>query len=266
MDCLRFDYNDLSAKEMNSNVTMQIFATKDDVITLVAGESRDYSVVTYAMNMLSREVGDELKTLLVDMVNYGAEAQTYFGYNTANLANAGFEAYQGFASVKTPEMTSCTDKDAENNYAFFPDGAEYLTKIPGASLLLEDSVKINVYVDTKDTEGRLNEGRTLKVAYTNVNGDVVFEEILITAAALDSSGKYYKVTFDSLKATDMRTPFLTWVEEDGQRISNTMSYSIESYGASVMNGTTATHLALQPVVARMMQYGDSAVAYFVGIR
>ena len=265
-DCLRFDYNDLSAKEMNSNVTMQIFATEDSVIRLVAGESRDYSVVQYAMNMLSRDVGKELKTLLVDMINYGTEAQLYFGYNTENLANVGFEAYQDLATVKTPNMVSCSDKNASNPFAPLTEGTAYLTKVVGASLLLEDKVKINVYVDVKDANGHDNEGRTLMVAYTDVNGETVFEEILISVEDLDANGKYYKVTFDSLNATDMRTPFLTWVVEDGQRISNTMSYSIESYGASVMNGTTATHLALQPVVAQMMKYGDAAVAYFVGIR
>ena len=265
-DCIRFDYSDLSAKEMNSNVTVQLFATKDDVICTVAGESRDYSVVQYAKNMLAKNISPKLNTLLVDMVNYGTEAQLYFGYNTASLANADFDAYQSYATVETPEMVSCNDKEASNPYAPLPEGEQYVAKIPGASLLLEDKVKVNIFVDVMDIYGQTNEGRTLMVAYTNANGQAVMEEILITAEALDSNGKYYRVTFDSLNATDMGTSFLAWVVEDGQRISNTLSYSIESYGASVMSGSSAAQLKLQPLLSAMMKYGNAAEGYFGTIR
>ncbi len=263
-DCLRFDYNDLSAKEMNSNVTMQIFATEDSVVRLVAGESRDYSVVRYAMNMLARDVGKELKTLLVDMVNYGAEAQKYFGYNTANLANAGFEAYQSYATTAQPNMVSCTDKDSPNELAPMPEGVtEYLTQVVGASLILEDKVKVNIFVNMTDAEGNSVIGRTLKVAYTDIYGNTVVKDLAITSDCPVQNGKYYSLTFDMLNATEMRTPFMTWiVGENGERISNTMTYSIESYGAKAMGGTTAAQLKLQPLVIAMMKYGDSAAAYF----
>ena len=261
-ECIVFVYNDISAKEMNSNVNVQLFATKNDTIRVMAGESRDYSVVQYAKNMLNRNISPALNTLLVDMVNYGTEAQLYFGYNTANLANADFEAYQSFATVEAPVLGSCAVKDAPNEFASFPEGGQYLVNVAGASLLLEDKVKPNIFVEAKDAEGNLNEGRTLMVAYENVNGETIFKEILITAKYLDSKGQYYRVTFDSLNATDLRTPFLAWVTEDGQRISNTMCYSIESYVASIMGNTAAAAVKMHSVIIAMMKYGDAAKAYF----
>ena len=261
-ECIVFVYNDISAKEMNSNVNVQLFATKNDTIRVMAGESRDYSVVQYAKNMLNRNISPALNTLLVDMVNYGTEAQLYFGYNTANLANADFEAYQSYASLEAPVLGSCAVKDAPNEFASFPEGGQYLVNVAGASLLLEDKVKPNIFVEAKDAEGNLNEGRTLMVAYENVNGETIIKEIPITAKYLDSKGQYYRVTFDSLNATDLRTPFLAWVTEDGQRISNTMCYSIESYVASIMGNTAAAAVKMHSVIIAMMKYGDAAKAYF----
>ena len=261
-DCFRFDYNDLSAMEMNSNVTVRLYATKDDVVCVMAGESREYSVVQYVKNMLAKTVNRELKTLLVDMVNYGAQAQLYFGYNTANLANAEFDSYQSFATAQTLELVSCADKDAENPFATNFEGTQYGAKILGASLLLEDKVKINLYVEAKDINGRYNEGRDLMIAYTDVNGETVIKELIIEASDLDSNGLYYKVTFDCLNATDMGTPIRAWVAEDGLRISNTLCYSIESYAASVIAGTTAAQMKLQPLVVAMMKYGNAAKTYF----
>jgi hypothetical protein len=45
-----------------------------------------YSAVDYARNVLAKSTSDvKLKQLVVAMLNYGAEAQKFFGYNTDNL-------------------------------------------------------------------------------------------------------------------------------------------------------------------------------------
>ena len=49
----------------------------------------EYSPKKYAMNMLGKSTtSDKQKALCVAMLNYGAAAQSYFGYNTDNLMNA----------------------------------------------------------------------------------------------------------------------------------------------------------------------------------
>ena len=51
-----------------------------------------YSPMTYANSQLKNATDVKLKQLAVAMLNYGTEAQLYFGHNTGNLANAALNA------------------------------------------------------------------------------------------------------------------------------------------------------------------------------
>ena len=51
-----------------------------------------------------KDISNCLKSLGVDLLRYGAAAQTYFKYNTENLANAGLSAEQKL--VATAEFDS----------------------------------------------------------------------------------------------------------------------------------------------------------------
>ena len=53
-----------------------------------------YSPVTYANSQLKNSTDTALKQLVVAMLNYGAQAQLYFGHNTGNLANNALTAAQ----------------------------------------------------------------------------------------------------------------------------------------------------------------------------
>jgi hypothetical protein len=53
-----------------------------------------YSPVTYANSQLKNSTDMALKQLVVAMLNYGAQAQLYFGHNTGNLANNALTAAQ----------------------------------------------------------------------------------------------------------------------------------------------------------------------------
>jgi hypothetical protein len=55
----------------------------------VYSDMYEYSPKKYSMNMLNKATTSEKqKALCVAMLNYGAAAQSYFGYNTDNLMNA----------------------------------------------------------------------------------------------------------------------------------------------------------------------------------
>ena len=56
----------------------------------------------------------------------------------------------------------------------------------------------------------------------------------------------------------MRVLVTCWVtDENGERLSNNMTYSIESYAASKMENADLRELLMD-----MMRYGDSARGYF----
>ena len=62
---------------MGTEVTARLFYNTEGADHM--SHALSYSVRQYAMNMLEKTDDAAMKTLLVDMPNYGAEAQKYFG-------------------------------------------------------------------------------------------------------------------------------------------------------------------------------------------
>lgn len=89
-DCIVFEFADLAAKNMTDNVYARAHIKIDgkDYYSPV----NKYSVLQYAYNMLGKTKDatddEDLKTLLADMLTYGASAQKYAKHNTARLTTA----------------------------------------------------------------------------------------------------------------------------------------------------------------------------------
>ncbi len=84
----------IAAKEMGDSRYYVAYAKLTDGTYAYSG-TYDYSPKKYAMNMLSKaSTSDKQKTLCVAMLNYGAAAQEYFGYNTSSLMNSDLTAEQ----------------------------------------------------------------------------------------------------------------------------------------------------------------------------
>ena len=75
----------VSAAQMTAPIVLTV---KDGTETVYNGE---YSVREYAETILEGSYDGYVKDMVMKMLNYGAAAQTYFDYNTENLANAGYE-------------------------------------------------------------------------------------------------------------------------------------------------------------------------------
>ena len=80
-------FDNIAAKELGDDLYATLYLTKD-------GESYEntvdiYNLKQYAYNRLNKSTDAAFKTLLVDLLNYGSQAQLYFNYNTANLAAIG---------------------------------------------------------------------------------------------------------------------------------------------------------------------------------
>ena len=95
VDYYYISFNGIAAKEMSDDVTVQIMA--GDVA--VSEEYTD-SIRSYANRQLAKTDKAVTKTLYVDMLNYGAAAQTYFDYDVENLANAGVDQTYATKAVK----------------------------------------------------------------------------------------------------------------------------------------------------------------------
>ena len=83
----------IHAKYLGDAVYLAIYAKLSDG-SYAYSKVASYSAVQYATNQLKSSTDNSLKQLCAAMLNYGAEAQLYFGHNTGALANASLTAAQ----------------------------------------------------------------------------------------------------------------------------------------------------------------------------
>lgn len=72
---------DLHAPQMNDKITIQIVANGE------TGGEQSFTIREYAEAIINGNYGSEVVNLVKNMLNYGAAAQSYFEYNTGDLAN-----------------------------------------------------------------------------------------------------------------------------------------------------------------------------------
>ena len=85
--------NGVHAKYLGDTQYFRAFVKKADG-TYIYSKMVSYSALDYAKNVLAKSNDVKLKQLVVAMLNYGAEAQKFFGYDTENLMNKDLTADQ----------------------------------------------------------------------------------------------------------------------------------------------------------------------------
>ena len=129
---------EVAAKQMADEISAQIYVNGQPV-----GKSITYSVQQYCENKLSKDnTKESLKNLLIAMLNYGTEAQNYFGYNTSDLANAVLTDAQKTMAPISKEMLE--------SFKLVKTGEEAGIARTGASLLLEAETVIRYQLQLKD--------------------------------------------------------------------------------------------------------------------
>ena len=238
-----FSYKGINPQLMNDNVTAVLHAkNKSGEYT---SPEKIMSVKEYAYTMLDRYSGDEhskLRTLLVDLLNYGAAAQIYAGYQTDNLVNSDLtDVQKDWASKDTTEF-----KNIRNlNYKTISNPtAEWKT----CSLVLKNSIMVKVKFSAKDVENKTVEIVLKNTKFTYTKDDFVN----------NGDGTYY-VYCNELFANELSDDLLFTIYENGKPCSNTMLFSVESYARLVRDNYKDK--PLDKMTTAMMLYGNSAKAY-----
>ena len=99
------------------------------------------------------------------------------------------------------------------------------------------------------------EGDVVLVLVRDGNGKVIK---VVQPADLVRQGSNYIVKFEDLTAAQMSDTIYLTIYNMGTVISDTLSYSIESYAYAKQNDSDT---ALAALVKAMMNYGDSAKAF-----
>ncbi len=246
---LVFNFKNISPDMMGDTIFATLSADIGGV-TYTSGKL-PYSISRYCRNLLNNYPGyvnKELRTLLVDLLNYGAASQNYTGHNAGSPANGSLDLYTAaYGTPVDPELTDILDSE----YAVI-DGATAAWKT--AALLLGDTVSVRFKFEAADIEG-------LKIKITSDEGNWTIDSSEFTAA--DATNTYY-ATFNGLNAAQMSLPiYATVYDADDNAISNTLQYSIESYAASMQNGSDAN---LAKLTMAMIKYGNSAKIYRDGLK
>ena len=238
-----FSYKGINPQLMNDKVTAVLHAKngKDEYTS----PEKVMSVREYAYTMLDRYSSDEhskLRTLLVDLLNYGSATQKYVGYQTDNLANSDLTATQkSWASKDTKEF-----KNIRNfNYKTISNPT---VQWNSCGLVLGNAIMFKVKFTANNVENKTVEITLRNAKFTYDKND--FKD--------NGDGTYY-VYCNELFAHEVSDEVLLTVYENGVPCSNTMLFSVESYARLVRDNYKGT--PLDEMITTMMLYGNSAKEY-----
>ena len=218
-------FSGIAAKEMTDNVFVTIYdADKNPISITFCDSPRDYAIRTLN-NPASTETE---KTMIVDMLNYGAAAQMYFNnYHADDLANSTLTDEQKAYATKTVE---CVDSRIK--------GTNYL----GSSLRLVS--KIELMFAFKN----ITHSMYAVLTYEDKNG--VIQEVTVAGSKFEENNGAYVVIVDALVVAEARSDVTCKVYNDGAIVAE-VTDSIESYVARTPG----------ELFDNIMKFSDSARAY-----
>ena len=249
----------IHAKYLGDTVYLAVYAELKDgsfVYTILA----PYSPVDYATNQIKNSTNVQLKQLCAAMLNYGAEAQLFFGHNTSALANASLtdeqkalpEAYRADMVAAVPAASAAKQGEFANNKGF-------AKRTP--SISFEGAFCINYFFTPNyaPVDG-------ITMYYWN-EADYNAVEVLTTENAsgsfkMNGSGVgQYNGSIEGIAAKALsEAVYVAAVYSDGTTTwtSGVLGYSIGSYCSSqASKGAAVSNLAMATAV-----YGYQAKQYF----
>ena len=232
----RATYNGIAAKEMNVAFTATLYAV-DAQGQVFYGPSMTKTVKGELKTRLEATTNPTvMRTLCADMLNYGAAAQVYFGYDTDNLVNTGVEYIHDFETAETPAAVNHQSTTGEGGNLF-----------PSASLSSRVVLQITA---------QMPNGSDVKLKVMDEEGNVL--DTLETTAV---NVNLFKVNFDRVGAKNMRTLYkFQFVDEGGVSAdSKVLTWSVESFVAQKLAGAAGT--PTYELARALLIYGDSAKEY-----
>ncbi|MGM9554547.1 MAG: hypothetical protein ACI3V2_09595, partial [Faecousia sp.] len=240
----RVEFAGLAAKNMGDSFTATIHAEAADG-TQYVGVSMTASIADRIKATLRKSTATAAaKTLAVDMLNYGAAAQEYFGYDTEHLVNGDLTAEElAYGTQEVPTIANTMSKT----------GTGTITVVT-PSVTLRSKVTLNMLFNTANYTGDVSK-LTYKVT------DAATGEVVFTGTPVQQSGTIYKCVYDDVGAKRMRSNITIGIyDENDQLVSQVQTWSVESYIADILGRSTASDTT-RALLGNMIKYGDAAAAY-----
>ncbi len=230
-------FKGMAAKQMNDVVTAVFYNAKGQQLTI----ERSDSIENYAVRMLNGSAASnkKLRTVYVDMLNYGAAAQTQFNYDKANLANRNLtDAHKAWA---TASVTTTDNRVKGTGYA-------------GSTLTLNNEIQLD-FVFTNSAVGGSDYNKLYAIAtYTDHYENT--KEVRIEGADLvEYNSLLCQVSITGMAVADFRSVVSCTVYNASGVAVATASDSVESYA----NRNAAS---LGATVDTIVKFGASSYNYF----
>jgi len=244
--CYVFSFTGLAPQSMNDVIYATLIAQKDGVES--ASKSMEYKVSDFIYLQIEETKDEYLKTLLVDLINFGAAAQVYANYNTLDLINTKLtEEQQAYGTATLRPLTgSITVPETSTS-----DKAQWQK----VGLIFKNRIGIVGYFVTSSLDGGY-----LRVDDSDRNVLRIIRETGLTVTNRADGSKLYSFEYDSLAATQLGDVLqFTVCDKSGNEISGTYVYSIESYIKTVLEGNPTK--TVKTFLEEAIKYGDSAKMY-----
>ncbi len=247
-----FTFDGVTPQYLGIPVDMVVSAVKtgETAETEIAGVT-NYSVRTYCEKLLektpeelgyTREKYDSLRALVVDLLNYGAAAQTYTG-TEGELVNAGLTADE-------KALATGFEAPSVGEAEFGAAVANQIAEWKSAGLVCDS--KIAMYF--KITAPTVSDAApyTMKIGGTELS-------LKKSEPAAGEEGKtVYTYYYTSISLTRFDQAYTAQLFDGETPISNTITYSVHNYIANTCNDTNEQNVAL---IKAIYSYGKAAVAY-----
>ena len=216
------------AKEMADEITEQVYLSENNPV----GDAYTYSVREYAAYILDHPEGYSVQAveLVKAMLNYGAAAQTYFGYHTSDLANSILPEGEQQSNVSAGSLS--VDKKGD----ILPELV---------SISLKSTITMKLYFKTEDL--------------VNVTSFEYKNQALTTTV----SGEYTVIVIEGIPAQNF-TGIMTinyYVEGSGE--PEKIKYRPSNYAYAVLTKTTDDTVTeeLKNVVSALYSFSRAANEY-----
>ena len=211
-------------------ITINVYANADDAQAGTnAIDTIDYSVYTYCRDIIENydgEKADEMKALAKSTLDYAAAAQTYFGYNTDNMAT----------------------KDATGD--FYNDVANAdLSNVAGVSAAPSCIKSVSLVVKS-DLEINLLSTEPISVTNASIDATKGTERF---AVSTKQNGDYYVVHIAGIEPANMGKEIT--INTDRGNIVMTANSVVKMFANS-------NNANLSTLAKALFEYGNAANAYF----
>ena len=198
------EYPGIFAKEIGDIIEVAIYDGTGNRVSV----KRVDGLKEYAIRMLSNsDSSTNLKTALVDMLNYGTAAQIEFNYKVNTLANNGIDNYKQYASTTLPTLENKREMDSTVCY--------------GTTLELEENIELLAAFKG------ITEGMSATISFTDHYGNKKYKTVSFDE--MEQSNGFQIITVDNLVVADADVLVTITVYNTNGTVYTTFKDSINGY-------------------------------------